>query len=182
MKICVFCSANENLDPDFVAKTEELGQWIGKNGHTLVFGGTDMGLMRTVAEAAKAEGARVIGVVPRKVEERGRESRSMDVHIPCDSLTDRKELMMNQSDVFIALPGGIGTLDEIFTVAASATIGYHSKPMIVYDMKGFWHGLASMMDGLEKSGVIRGDWRECITIVNSLDEIERTLQIFSSFP
>lgn len=177
MKICVFCSANENLDPEFVAKTEELGRWIGRNGHSLVFGGTDMGLMKTVAEAAKAEGAMVIGVVPRKVEERGRESRCMDVHIPCDNLSDRKELMMAQSDAFIALPGGIGTLDEIFTVAASATIGYHSKPMIVYDIKGFWNGLAAMMEGLQQSGVIRGDWHERITIVNSLDEIEN-LNIF----
>lgn len=175
MKICVFCSANENLDPEFIAKTEELGRWIGRKGHSLVFGGTDMGLMKTVAEAAKAEGAMVIGVVPRKVEERGRESRCMDVHIPCDNLTDRKELMMAQSDAFIAMPGGIGTLDEIFTVAASATIGYHSKPMIVYDIKGFWSGLEKMMDGLQHSGVIRGDWRERITMVDSLDEIERML-------
>jgi len=175
MKICVFCSANDNLDPDFVAMTEELGRWIGRKGHTLVFGGTDMGLMRTVAEAAKAEGAMVVGVVPRKVEERGRESRAMDVHIPCDNLSDRKELMMAQSDAFIALPGGIGTLDEIFTVVASASIGYHSKPLIVYSMKGFWSGLATMMDTLQQSGVIRGDWHERIYIVNSIDEIESLL-------
>lgn len=175
MKICVFCSANDNLDPDFVAKAEELGRWIGRKGYSLVFGGTDMGLMKTVAEAAKAEGAMVIGVVPRKVEERGKESHCMDVHIPCDDLSDRKQLMMLQSDAFIALPGGIGTLDEIFTVAASATIGYHSKPMIVYNVKGFWRGLTSMMDGLQQSGVIRGDWHNCITIVNTLSEIERMI-------
>lgn len=176
MKICVFCSANENLDPDFVAMTEELGRWIGKNGHSLVFGGTDMGLMKIVAEAAKGENAMVIGVVPRKVEERGMESRCMDVHIPCDNLTDRKELMMVQSDAFIALPGGIGTLDEIFTVAASATIGYHCKPMIVYNMKGFWNGLTAMLDGLQQSRVIRGEWVERIKIVNSIAEIEAMLQ------
>lgn len=175
MKICVFCSANNNLDPEFATKARELGEWIGSNHHTLVFGGTDLGLMKVVAEATKAAGGMVIGVVPRKVEERGCESKCMDVHIPCDSLTDRKELMMAQSDVFIALPGGVGTLDEIFTVAASATIGYHSKPMLVYNINSFWDGLVAMMNGIEACGVIRGDWRERITIVHSLEEIGKYL-------
>lgn len=175
MRICVFCSANEGLEKDYVEKTEELGRWIGANGHTLVFGGTDMGLMKTVAVAAKAAGATVAGIVPRKVEERGSESRCMDVHIPCDNLADRKELMMAKSDAFIALPGGIGTLDEIFTVAASATIGYHSKPMIVYNIGGFWDCLATMLDRLQSASVIRGDWRRHIRVVGSLEEIEKAL-------
>ena len=109
MKICVFCSANAGLDPDFYAAARELGRRIGAAGHALVFGGTDMGLMQAVAEATREAGGRVIGVVPERVEERGHTSRLMDVHIPCADLTDRKELMMarrissltpNSSNVF----------------------------------------------------------------------------------
>ena len=145
MKICIFCSANANIDPDFFRMTEELGLWAAKNHHSIVYGGVNQGLMECVAKATKAAGGHTIGVVPMKVEETGRTSDYVDVEIPCDNLTDRKQLMMDQSDVFIALPGGIGTLDEVFTIAASATIGYHAKPVILYNMKGFWDSLIALL-------------------------------------
>ena len=106
------------------------------------------------------------------LEKTGRLSDYVDVEIPCDNLSDRKQLMMDQSDVFIALPGGIGTLDEIFTIAASATIGYHQKPVILYNMKGFWDSLISMLDDLHSKGVTRNNWRTYIKVANSLEEIQ----------
>ena len=136
MKICVFCSANQQIDPDFFATTEELGRWAAENGHTLVYGGVNQGLMETLGKAAKQAGGRTIGIIPMIVEKSGRTSDYVDIEIPCDNLSDRKQLMMDQSDVFIALPGGLGTLDEIFTVVASATIGYHQKEVVLYNMKG----------------------------------------------
>lgn len=175
MKIGVFCSANDHLDPDFFKSTEELGKWAAENGHMIVFGGTDKGLMDCVAKAAHKAGGMNIGMVPSKVEEGGHVSPYLDVHIPCDNLSDRKDLMMAQSDVFIALPGGIGTLDEIFTVAASASIGYHRKPLIVYNMKGFWNPLIKLLDELNKQGAIRGDWQRIITIADSLDDIKKII-------
>lgn len=171
MKICIFCSANSNIDPDFFTATEELGCWAAKNGHSIVFGGCDLGLMECIGRTARENGAMTIGIVPSKVEERGRTSRHIDVHIPCDNLNDRKALMTAQSDVFIALPGGIGTLDEIFTVAASATIGYHSKRIVLYNMKGFWNSLIAMLDDLQERGFVRGNWRERIFVASNLDEI-----------
>ena len=78
---------------------------------------------------------------------------------------------MDQSDVFIALPGGIGTLDEVFTVAASATIGYHQKPLILYNMKGFWDSLIALLDDLQAKGMIRGNWRDYIKTANSIEQI-----------
>jgi len=83
--------------------------------------------------------------------------------------------MMDQSDVFIALPGGIGTLDEVFTVAASATIGYHQKPVILYNMKGFWDALIALLDDLKAKGMIRGDWRQYIKTADSIEEISRLI-------
>ena len=175
MKICVFCSANQQIDPEFFAITEELGTWIGKNGHSIVYGGVNQGLMECIAKAVKEAGGRTIGVVPMMVEKTGRTSDYVDVEIPCDNLTDRKQLMMDQSDVFIALPGGIGTMDEVFTIAASATIGYHQKLVILYNMKGFWNQLIALLDDLQAKGMIRGDWRQYIKTADSIEEISRLL-------
>ena len=175
MKICVFCSANRQLDSEFFTMTEELGCWAAENGHSIVFGGVNMGLMECVAKATKEAGGHTIGVVPTIIEKTGRLSDYVDVEIPCDNLNDRKQLMQDMSDVFIALPGGIGTLDEIFTIASSATIGYHQKPVILYNMKGFWDSLIQMLDDLHTKGVTRKQWRTYIKVANSLDEVKHLL-------
>ena len=175
MKICIFCSANQQIDPEFFSMTEELGTWAAKNGHSIVFGGVNQGLMETVAKAVKENGGRTIGVIPTIVEKSGRISDYVEIEIPCDNLSDRKQLMMDQSDVFVALPGGIGTLDEVFTVAASATIGYHQKTVILYNMKGFWNPLIALLDDLKTKGMIRGDWQEYIKTADSIEEISRII-------
>ncbi len=175
MKLCIFCSANSQIDPDFFTLTDELGRWAAAEGHTIVFGGVNQGLMECVARAAHQAGGRTVGVVPRIVEQHGRQSDYVDVDIPCDNLNDRKQLMQDQSDAFIALPGGIGTLDEIFTIAASATIGYHQKPVILYNMKGFWDSLILMLDDLHTRGVTRKQWRTYIKVATTLDELKALL-------
>ena len=172
MKICVFCSANEQIDPDFFSATEELGRWAAKNGHAIVYGGVNQGLMECLGRAAHEAGGRTIGVVPTIVEKTGRVSDHIEIEIPCDNLSDRKQLMMDKSDVFIALPGGIGTLDEIFTVAASATIGYHSKPVILYNLKGFWNPLIQLLDDLQDCGMVRGEWRQYIKVISKLEDLD----------
>ena len=175
MKIAVFCSANKNIDPDFFTLTEEMGKWMAENGHDLVFGGCNSGLMDCIGKAVKANGGRTIGVVPTLVERGGRTFPDLDIEIPCDNLSDRKDLMLAQSDIFVDLPGGVGTLDEIFTVAASATIGYHHKPVILYNVEGFWDSLIALLDDMEKKGMVRGNWHEQIRVVNTLKELEGCL-------
>jgi hypothetical protein len=176
MKIGVFCSANQQIDPDFFTMTEELGRWAAENGHTVVFGGTNLGLMECVAKATKELGGHTIGVVPTIIEKTGRASQYMDVEIPCDNLHDRKQLLEIQGDIFIALPGGLGTLDEIFTIVSAHTIGYHDKLIILYNMKGFWNSLIAMLDNLKTKGVIRGNWRDYIKTADSIEEIQRIVR------
>jgi len=171
MKICVFCSANQQIDPDFFGMTENLGKWAAEKGHALVYGGVNQGLMECIGKAAKENGGRTIGVIPMTVEKSGRRSDYVEIEIPCDNLSDRKQLMMDQSDVFIALPGGIGTLDEIFTVAASATIGFHQKTVILYNMKGFWDSLIALLDDLQARKMIRGEWRDYIKVAGTQEEL-----------
>ena len=171
MKIAVYCSANEHIDPDFFTITADLGRRLAERGHDIVFGGCNMGLMECVARAAKDAGGRTIGVVPRIIEKNGRVSDYVDVVIPCDNLSDRKELMLAQSDMAIVLPGGIGTLDELFSMAASHTIGYHEKPIVVLNAKGFWNSLFLMLDDLQQRGVVRGDYHRYIQKAENVGEM-----------
>ena len=181
MFIGIFCSANANIPDLYFEETKRLGRWIGENGHSLVWGGCSLGLMETVGRSflegrsLRTDGSEgsLIGVVPSIIEERGKVFSPMDRTIRCSNLSQRKDMIVENSDVLIALPGGIGTLDEIFTVVSSSTIGYHSKKMLIYDVGGFWQPLKNLMDHLEKEGMIRGDYRSRIVFCSSLDEIKR---------
>ena len=171
MNIGIFCSANNSIEPVYFEKTAELGRWMGHNGHTLVFGGCNMGLMECVAKAVHQAGGHTIGVVPRIIEEGGRTSCFVDEQVNCENLSDRKELLLQHSDVVVALPGGIGTLDEVFTVAASHTIGYHQKPILLYNINGFWDSLIALLNDLSERGMVRGRWRDYILTASTLEEL-----------
>ena len=171
MNICIFCSANSNIPTEYFERTSELGTWMGANGHTLVFGGCNLGLMECVAKAVHNAKGMTVGVVPTIVEKGGKVSDYVDVKILCDNLSDRKDLMIERSDVIIALPGGVGTLDEIFTVLATASIGYHNKRVILYNIGGFWDSLIAMLDDLKTRGVLRAGFEDTVKVAHTLDEI-----------
>lgn len=171
MKIAVFCSANSDIEQEYFRQTEEFGAWAASQGHTIVYGGCDKGLMECVAKAAHEHGGMTVGVVPLKIEQGGHLSRYVSVEIPCDNLSDRKDLILAHADVAVALPGGIGTLDEIFTMAASATIGYHSKKVILFNMGGFWDALIALLDDMERRGMVRGDYRQRIATADTLEQL-----------
>lgn len=175
MKILVFCSANSDIDAGYFKATDELGRWIGSHGHSLVFGGCNLGLMECVAKAVREAGGLTIGVVPSIIERGGKASPNMDVCIPCDNLSDRKDLMLARCDVAVALPGGLGTLDEVFTMAASATIGYHHKPVILLNLNGFWDKLIALLDDLQQKGFVRGHWSDIIKVASDVAEAERII-------
>lgn len=171
MNICIFCSANSNIPTEYFERTSELGTWMGANGHTLVFGGCNLGLMECVAKAVHDAKGMTVGVVPTIVEKGGKVSDYVNVKILCDNLSDRKDLMIERSDVIIALPGGVGTLDEIFTVLAAASIGYHNKRVILYNIGGFWDSLIAMLNDLKARGVLRAGFEDTVKVAHSLDEI-----------
>ena len=172
MNIAVFCSANNNIDPDYFRAAEVLGRWIGANGHTLVYGGGNSGLMECIGKAVHEAGGRTVGVIPRIMEEGRRVSDYVDVEIPCEDLSDRKAIMMERSDEFYALPGGIGTIDEVFTVASAATIGYHHKKVTLCNVKGFWDSLITILNDHQQKGMIRGEYHDYIEI-KSIDDFNR---------
>lgn len=171
MKIGVFCSANNNIAELYFEKTAELGKWIGENGHSIVYGGCNVGLMDCIAKAAKQAGGQIIGVVPTLVEKNGKRSEILDVEISTDNLSDRKDQLLIHSDAIIALPGGIGTLDEIFTVAASHTIGYHQKKVILYNIDHFYDTLIALLDDMASRNMVRGKWSDCIKCASTFEEL-----------
>ena len=176
MNIAVFCSANADIDPRFYEATAALGRWCAEKGHTVIFGGTNQGLMECLAKATHEAGGRVVGVVPKFVEEGGKESTYVDEVHHCENLTDRKEMLNTLCDVAIALPGGVRTLDEVFTLVAANTVGYRRQRVILYNMKGFWDTLVALLNNLEHQGMIRGNYRNLISVVNNLDELEEELK------
>lgn len=175
MNVAVFCAASETIAPYYVTAANEVGTLIGKMGASLVYGGARFGLMEATAKAAKQAGAHVIGVVPDILVERGRVSTLLDEHIPCRNLSDRKDIMLAKSDILVALPGGIGTLDEIFHVMAAATIGYHSKRVVLYNVNGFWDSMVAMLDNFNATGFIRGEMERFMTVANSIEELEQLI-------
>lgn len=175
-RIAIFCSASGNIDPVYYEKACELGIWMGQNKMTLVYGGANIGLMECIARAAKENGSTVIGVVPVKLEERGRVSDLLDVTFRTDNLSDRKDLMLNECEVAIALPGGVGTLDEVFHVMAAATLDYHRKKVILYNINGFWNGIIDFLAGLEAQHFAHHPLNNYFAVANDLKELTELLK------
>lgn len=170
-KIAIFCSASDAVASVYAEKAAELGTWLGRHGKWLVYGGSNTGLMEKTARAAKEAGAMIMGVVPTLLEERGKVSDLVDVTFRTDNLSDRKDVLLRESDICVALPGGVGTLDEVFTVMASATIGYHDKKVVFYNVDGFWDDILRFLDRLEEKRFAHRPLRCHYEVARTLDEL-----------
>ena len=175
-RIGIFCSAADDIEAVYFEKARELGVWLGENKKTLVYGGANIGLMECVAQSAKKHGAFVMGVVPTKLEERGAVSDLLDVTFRVDNLSERKDAMLRESDILVALPGGVGTLDEVFHVMASASIGYHAKKVIFYNVDGFWNELLVFLNRLREQHFARRPWENFYLVANNLEELKEQLK------
>ena len=141
MNICVFLSSSEAVPAKYWDLTRELATAIAQRGDTLVYGGTKVGLMREIADAAQAAGGKVIGVVPEKLREIGYANEACDEVLLTGDLRERKGKMDALADAFVALPGGLGTLEEVAEVLSLKYLRYHQKPVIFLNHEGFYDGL-----------------------------------------
>lgn len=174
-RVAVFCAASEEIDSMYSEAAVEVGALLGRIGAELVYGGARFGLMEATARGAKESGARVVGVVPMILEERGRVSSFIDEKVNCCNLSDRKDIMLGRSDILVALPGGIGTLDEIFHVMAAATIGYHSKKVVLYNVNGFWNPLVELLGSMRDNGFVRCSLEKQMSVAGNIEELERII-------
>lgn len=173
--ISVFCAASRKLENRYYEEALAFGEWMGKHNKVLIYGGANSGLMEAVAKGVKQQGGKVVGVIPHMLESKCRVSSYVDEAINCKNLSERKDIMMEQSDVFVALPGGIGTLDEIFTVMASNSIGYHAKKVILFNVSGFWDGLLGVLNEMDSKHFINVPLSQYLEVVRSWDELDRLL-------
>ncbi len=171
-RIAVFLSSKSNLPDSYVQTTVDVGRWIGATGRTLVYGGARKGLMEVLAETVKQNGGRVVGVVPQVLVERALVSELPDMTILTADLHERKSVMMRECDAVIALPGGIGTLDEILTVLATRTIGIDRRlPVVLYNVDGCWDSFIAALNALHGQGLIDESPEELLSVVESIDEL-----------
>lgn len=170
-KIGVYLSSKENLPESYVQAAREVGELIGRMGRILIYGGARKGLMEVLAQSVKQHGGRVYGMVPEIIEKRGLVSDAIDVTFRCVDLSDRKMMMNRESDVLVALPGGIGTLDEVFTVMANTVIGIRHQPVVFYDVDGCWDALLAALDNLFEQGLVSGSPSDYYSVAHNIQEL-----------
>jgi len=168
--ICVYCSSASEIDESFLDLATQVGERIAKDGHTLVSGGGRVSMMGAVARAARAGGAHTVGVIPRHLVSFEVADTEADELVVVDTMRERKRIMDLRSDAFIALPGGIGTLEELLEVWTSASLGMHAKPVIVLDATGFYAPLWSFLDELRERGFVRAAALDGLVRTSSVDE------------
>jgi uncharacterized protein (TIGR00730 family) len=153
--ICVFCGSSFGDDPAFRKAAQAIGSGIAKMGYSLVFGGGGLGLMGEVARAALDGGTDVQGIMPGFLQDLEPAVSPQEKLIVTPHLQERKNLMLQMSDAFIVLPGGLGTFDELFEVITEAQLGVHTKPIIVVNVNGYFDALDTMLHAIVKKGFAR---------------------------
>jgi uncharacterized protein (TIGR00730 family) len=172
--ICVFCASSERIDPRYVALAAEVGTELGRRGHTLVSGGGALSMMGAVARSARAAGARTVGVIPRALLELEVGDQEADELLVVDDMRTRKGLMDARSDAFLALPGGLGTLEELTEVWTARFLGMHVKPVVALDTSlgadGLWAPLRAQVDLMVERGFVRPESVQTLAWASTVPE------------
>ena len=171
MNVAIYCGSQPGRKPVYIEKAKELGETLAKAKIGIVYGGSNVGLMGTVADAALAHYGRVIGIMPEHLQKREIAHLHLtEIHF-VESMHVRKKKMVDLSDAFIALPGGCGTLDEYFEVFTWAQIGLHHNPVILYNIDGFYDALIQHFNKMIEEGFICEEQRGILKVASTAEEI-----------
>jgi len=170
-RVCVYCASRDGTDPAFMRSAERTGAAIGRRGWHLVYGGGRVGLMGALADAALAAGAEVSGVIPRSLMQREVGHDRLTRLQVVDTMHERKRLMSEHCNAFIALPGGIGTLEELFEVWSWRHLGYHQRPIGLLDVGGYFQPLLSMVRQAERAGFVTTEQIGMVTLRESAEDL-----------
>ena len=180
MNITVFCGSASGINPIYTQKAAELGALMAQQGHHLVYGGGHVGMMGTIADAVLKNGGYVTGVIPMALEEKELSHKGVqELHVVAD-MHERKAMMANRGDAFVALPGGIGTLEEIFEAWTWAQLGYHQKPVAFLDINGYYSHLFKFLNHVEEEGFILPYLWEMIIIEEDMAILLEKLQQYKA--
>jgi len=174
-RVCVYCGSRDGADPAFMRGAEQMGTAIGRRGWQLVYGGGRVGLMGALADAALRAGAEVHGVIPRSLMQREVGHHRLTRLQVVDTMHERKRLMSEHCSAFIALPGGIGTLEELFEVWSWRHLGYHQRPIGLLNVAGYFQPLLSMMQQAQQAGFVTTEQLGMVTLRDSPDALLEAL-------
>ena len=176
-RICVNCGSNPGLLPEYTAVARELGGHLASEGVGIVYGGADVGLMGAVADAALAAGGHVIGVAPRAIADRVGHQRLSELRV-VDTMHERKSLMFGLADAFIALPGGSGTLEEVFELLTWAQLRMHAKPCGLLNAAGYYDGLLRFLDHAVEQRFLRAEHRRMLLVSDTARDMLEQLRAY----
>lgn len=169
--VCVFCGSSPGLDPRHTADATRFGAQLAASGVGLVYGGGAVGLMGAVADGALTAGGRVVGIIPRFLLRAEVGHDRLSERIVVETMHQRKMAMFERSDAFVILPGGIGTLEELFEILSWATLSLHAKPMVVVEGHGYWDPLKALIERCVEQGFARPILHDHIRFVDSVDDV-----------
>jgi len=170
-RICVYCGSGPGTNPAFVDAAQSLGAIMAKNGIGLVYGGGSVGLMGAVARSVHANGGHVTGVIPEFLMNKERALHGIHDLIVTEDMHERKRIMFEKADAFVALPGGIGTLEELVEQLTWAQLGRHKKPVVLGNIEGFWDPLHALLDHMKALEFIRGEVAVDPIVVERIEDI-----------
>ena len=171
--ICVYCGARPGTKPEFTQAAQAVGTWIGQHQGQLVYGGGNNGLMGVVADATQAAGGRVVGIIPHALAQKEFARHACDELHMVDTMHQRKHMMAERADAFLALPGGIGTFEELFEVWTWRQLGFHNKPIGLLNVAQYYDGLIQFMHNTIQQGFV-ADWQ--------MDFIQQSNQVSELLP
>jgi uncharacterized protein (TIGR00730 family) len=174
--VCVYCGSGFGSDPHFVETAAELGRSLAENGISLVYGGGNVGLMGTVARSVLDQGGYVTGIIPDFLKSREKMLNDVQETIVVSDMHTRKRLMFERADAFVAMPGGIGTLEELVEQMTWAQLGQHTKPILLFSPNGFWKPLLILLAHMREQGFIRPGLELNYLVAERVEEIVPMLQ------
>lgn len=177
--ISVFCSSSEKIDSVYTNTARELGRRIGLEKDNLVYGGARIGLMGQVATEARKNGAKVIGIIPQKIHDFGVGWQDIDEYIVTKDMHQRKALIEDRADIFVAISGGFGTLEELLEVITLKQLGYHHKAIVLLNTNHFYDPLLAHFESLYKQGFARENYRSLYHLATNVDDIYTYLSTYS---
>jgi uncharacterized protein (TIGR00730 family) len=173
--VCVYCGSGPGTDPAFIAAARQLGKELARNGIRLIYGGGKVGIMGAVSEAVLQHGGKVTGIIPEFLVAREHARKSADLVVTRD-MHERKRKMFEMADAFVALPGGVGTLEEIVEQITWVQLGRHKKPVLLANIEGFWNPLCALLEHMRALEFIRGGLEFDLLVAKSVPEILPMLQ------
>ncbi len=177
-RICVFCGSNSGANLQYLQAAEEVGVFLAQNGIELVYGGGRVGLMGKVADTVLANGGKVIGVIPEQLATREVAHSGLTELIVVSSMHERKAMMAELSDGFIAMPGGFGTFEEFCEIVTWAQLGIHQKPCALLNVAGFYDSLIAMIDYSTSQNFIRQEHRSLVLVDKTIEMLHRKMKNF----